>query len=63
VKDHPYLAVIEDVVAQGGQGRTANRAAERLGRSDVGIVAMRRLWSREMRAIAEGRPAKQWRFE
>jgi 5,5'-dehydrodivanillate O-demethylase len=63
VKDHPYLAVIEDVVAQGGQGRIADRGAERLGRSDVGIVAMRRIWSREMQAIAEGRPAKQWRFE
>jgi 5,5'-dehydrodivanillate O-demethylase len=63
VKDHPYLAVIEDVVAQGGQGCIADRGAERLGRSDVGIVAMRRIWSREMKAIAEGTPLKAWRFE
>lgn len=61
VIDHPYLAVIEDVVAQGGQGRIANRREERLGKSDVGIIAMRKIWSREMRAIAEGRATKQWK--
>ena len=60
VADHPYLAIIEDVVAQGGQGTIADRNAEKLGRSDVGILAMRRIWSREMRAIAEGTPVKQW---
>ena len=60
VVDHPYLAIIEDVVAQGGQGAIANRSEELLGRSDVGILAMRKIWSREMRAIAEGKPAKQW---
>ena len=60
--DHPYLAIIEDVVAQGGQGAIANRSEENLCRSDVGIVAMRRIWSREMRALAEGRPAKKWRY-
>jgi 5,5'-dehydrodivanillate O-demethylase len=58
--DHPYLAVIEDVVAQGGQGAIANRTEEHLCRSDAGIVAMRRLWSREMRALAEGRPVRKW---
>ena len=60
VVDHPYLAVIEDVVAQGGQGTTADRSQERLGRSDTGIIAMRKIWSREMRALAEGRPGKKW---
>ena len=60
VVDHPYLAVIEDVVAQGGQGTTADRSQERLGRSDTGIIAMRKIWSREMRALAEGRLTKQW---
>jgi 5,5'-dehydrodivanillate O-demethylase len=60
--DHPYLAVIEDVVAQGGQGAIANRTEENLCRSDAGIVAMRRVWSREMRAIDEGRAPKAWRF-
>ena len=60
VVEHPYLAVIEDVVAQGGQGTIADRSQERLGRSDTGIIAMRKIWSREMRAIAEGKPTKQW---
>lgn len=63
VKDHPYLAIIEDVVAQGGQGSTADRSAEHLSRSDVGIVTMRRIWTREMRALAEGRPTKAWRYD
>mgnify|MGYP003351524052 CR=1 FL=1 len=62
VKDHPYLAIIEDVVAQGGQGRIADRGAERLGRSDVGIIAMRKLWSREMKALAGGRAPKRWTY-
>ncbi len=59
--DHPYLAIIEDVVAQGAQGTVADRASERLGRSDAGIVQMRRIWSREMKKLAEGKPLKHWR--
>jgi len=60
VADHPYLAIIEDIVTQAGQGAIADRGAEHLGRSDVGIIAMRKIWSREMRALAEGRPGKSW---
>ena len=35
--------------------------ARALGQSDKGVILMRKLWEREMRAIAEGRPIKAWR--
>jgi 5,5'-dehydrodivanillate O-demethylase oxygenase subunit len=51
---------IEDYVIMVGQGRIADRAHEHLGRSDVGLLLNRRIWYRELRALAEGRPLKQW---
>jgi 5,5'-dehydrodivanillate O-demethylase len=39
----------------------ADRQHERLGRSDTALILYRKLWAREMRALAEGRPLKQWR--
>lgn len=60
VRDHPRLAVVEDLVAQGGQGRIAERDLEMLGRSDLAVALLRRLWTREMAAISSGEPAKKW---
>jgi 5,5'-dehydrodivanillate O-demethylase oxygenase subunit len=60
--DHPQSAHIEDIVAQAGQGRIADRVHERLGRTDVGVILMRKLWTRELRALAEGKPLKTWRY-
>jgi 5,5'-dehydrodivanillate O-demethylase len=57
---HPEIVAIQDFVAQAGQGVIADRGAERLGRSDVGVILLRRIWERELRALAEGRPLKQW---
>ena len=54
------LVQLQDDVAQIGQGRIIDRSHERLGRGDVGVVAIRRLWSREITAMLEGRPLKQW---
>jgi len=34
-----------------------------LGRSDVGIVMLRKIWLRELAAFAEGRPTKQWQWK
>jgi 5,5'-dehydrodivanillate O-demethylase len=59
--EHPNLVVIQDEVSQAGQGVIADRTRERLGQSDVGVLMIRRLWERELRALAEGRPLKQWR--
>jgi hypothetical protein len=47
-------------VAQVGQGAIADRVTERLGRSDAVIRLVRQIWTRELRAFAEGRPLKQW---
>jgi 5,5'-dehydrodivanillate O-demethylase len=52
--------IIEDEIAQTGQGAIANRSREHLGRGDLGIVLLRKLWERELRALADGRPLKQW---
>jgi 5,5'-dehydrodivanillate O-demethylase len=55
--------LIEDEVAQTGQGAIANRGREHLGRGDLGIVLLRKLWERELRALSEGRALKQWTYK
>lgn len=60
--DHPDYFEIQDHVAQMSQGTIADRKRELLGRSDVLVVLLRRIWSREMKAMVEGRPLKQWRY-
>ncbi|HZT09371.1 MAG TPA: Rieske 2Fe-2S domain-containing protein [Chloroflexota bacterium] len=57
----PYIVGVQDTVAQVGQGVIPDRANERLGRSDAGILLVRRLWARELRALAEGQPLTTWR--
>jgi 5,5'-dehydrodivanillate O-demethylase len=60
MKDYRYLLAAQDTVAQVGQGVIADREHERLGRSDVGVILIRKLWKQELRALAEGRPPRQW---
>jgi 5,5'-dehydrodivanillate O-demethylase len=60
LSDHPNLVNIQDTVAQVGQGVIADREHERLGRSDVLVILLRKIWARELRALAEGRALKQW---
>jgi 5,5'-dehydrodivanillate O-demethylase oxygenase subunit len=52
---------IEDYVTQVGQGPIADRAHEHLWRNDAKPMLKRALWQRELRALAEGRPLKEWR--
>ena len=54
------LTSLEDYIVQVGQGAIADRVDERLGRMDVGVILLRRVWERELQALAEGRPLKQW---
>jgi 5,5'-dehydrodivanillate O-demethylase oxygenase subunit len=61
VKDHPNVVNIQDTVAQVGQGAIADRRAERLGRSDIGIILIRKIWERELTALAAGHRLKQWK--
>ncbi|HSE84906.1 MAG TPA: Rieske 2Fe-2S domain-containing protein [Candidatus Binatia bacterium] len=60
IEDRPDIVNIQDHVAQEGQGAIPDRTAERLGRSDAAIILMRKIWLRELRALAEGRPVKTW---
>lgn len=57
---HPELAMVQDIAVQAGQGRIADRESEHLGRSDAGIILWRKLLTRELSALAEGRPTKKW---
>ncbi len=51
---------LQDDIAQMGQGRVADRSAERLGRGDVGVIMIRRLWTREMKSMENGGALKDW---
>jgi 5,5'-dehydrodivanillate O-demethylase len=60
VEGRPDIVNVQDHVAQEGQGAIADLANERLGRSDVALILLRKLYARELKALAEGRPLKQW---
>ena len=57
---HADLAILQDIAVQAGQGRIVDRSAERLGRSDNGIIAWRKILTRELKLIARGGAAKAW---
>ncbi|MBA2279710.1 MAG: Rieske 2Fe-2S domain-containing protein [Actinomycetota bacterium] len=48
----PASVTEEDYVAIVGQGTFADRVGERLGRSDVGVIELRRLWQEHLDALA-----------
>jgi 5,5'-dehydrodivanillate O-demethylase len=52
---------LQDDIALVGQGRIVDRSRDLLGTSDVALAMIRRLWQRELRAIAEGRSGKAWK--
>ena len=58
--DHPDRVRVQDIAVQAGQGPIADRSNERLGRSDLAIILWRKILERELRAMDEGRPLKQW---
>lgn len=55
-----YSFWIEDYVTLVGQGAIPERHNDRLGRTDVGPILVRKLWQRELRALAGNEPIKQW---
>ena len=59
-KDKISLVHTQDYVAQVGQGSRAERQREHLGLSDTGVILFRKIWERELRALADGRPLKTW---
>ena len=58
--DHPDRVRVQDIAVQAGQGPIADRSNERLGRSDLAIILWRKILERELRAMQEGRPLKEW---
>jgi 5,5'-dehydrodivanillate O-demethylase len=57
----PDLVNIQDCVAQMGQPNPDEGPFEHLGRSDRGIILFRRIWMRELEALRDGTPLKEWR--
>jgi hypothetical protein len=51
---------IEDYATQVGQGPIPDRTTEHLGRMDEVVILKRKLWERELHALAENRPLKEW---
>ena len=54
---------VQDNVVLSGQGLIYSRDGERLGTSDEPMILLRRLYERELKALAEGRPLKAWQRE
>ena len=57
---HPNLLGIQDDVALGAQAPLHERAPDRLGRSDVQVILLRKIWGRELQALARGTAVKNW---
>jgi 5,5'-dehydrodivanillate O-demethylase len=53
---------VQDEVSQAGQGVIADRSNERLGHTDRPVILFRKLWERELKALAEGKPLRQWHW-
>jgi 5,5'-dehydrodivanillate O-demethylase oxygenase subunit len=57
---HTHIEVIQDYVAQVGMGSVDNRKDEHLAKSDATTMLLRKLWKRELQALADGKPLKKW---
>jgi 5,5'-dehydrodivanillate O-demethylase len=51
---------VEDYAVQVGQQPISDERDEHLGRMDVGVILLRKIWRRELQALRDGRPLKQW---
>jgi 5,5'-dehydrodivanillate O-demethylase len=60
--DRLDIVFIQDGVACMGQGKTRNRDDDVLGLSDRHVELMRRIWTRELGAIRDGKPLTPWRI-
>jgi 5,5'-dehydrodivanillate O-demethylase len=51
---------VQDDVALAAQPPVGSRPSDRLGRSDIQIIILRRIYARELRALAAGQPLTPW---
>lgn len=61
-QDRLDLVFIQDGVACIAQGRSRDRSSDVLGVSDRHVELMRRIWTRELRALRDGKPVFCWRI-
>ena len=59
---HPLLFNIQDNVVLLAQGAVYDdRETERLGQSDAAVILLRKLYERELKALIDGKPVKDWK--
>src|SRR5947208_1203888 len=58
--DQQRLFNVQDQIVRLGMGRIPDLHAERLGQADTAEIMNRRIWERELLALAQGRPTKVW---
>jgi 5,5'-dehydrodivanillate O-demethylase oxygenase subunit len=56
----PDVVRLQDDVVLVAQGVIPDRSQDHLGRSDVGVILLRKIWRRELEAMAKGQPIKRW---
>ncbi len=56
----PDIVGIQDEAVMHTQPPIGEREPDQLGASDIPVIKLRRLWYREVRAFAEGRPTTVW---
>ena len=54
---------LQDEVSLVGQGRIADYDNELLGHSDKAVIFVRKVWARELEALAEERACKRWVYD
>jgi 5,5'-dehydrodivanillate O-demethylase len=57
------MVVLQDHLAQVGVGQPSERPREHLGRSDICVAALRRLWLRELTRLSQGGELKIWSYD
>jgi 5,5'-dehydrodivanillate O-demethylase oxygenase subunit len=62
VADRADLVNIQDHVTQIGQGVFADRESEMLGRADIAVVTLRKIWQRELRQLAANGAVTDWKI-
>lgn len=62
IEDRTHIEFIQDYVAQVGQRPVSTRENEQLSHSDAAVVTLRRIWKRELQALADGTELKEWRL-
>jgi 5,5'-dehydrodivanillate O-demethylase oxygenase subunit len=56
----PDVVRLQDDVVLVAQGAIPDRSQDRLGRSDVGVILLRKIWLRELEKMAKGQALKRW---